>query len=230
MDPRVAWIQPEQKGPANALWMQVWETSQGVRLFSPHNHNHCVELLNNVAASERRRRSGGGGGGGHHIAVSSRGQPLSAGNSNHPRAGDGQASFSSSSSSSSSRESDSPALESVAGNVNQHPGAGVHLGPGDSSVDNNRVNLHHRHPQQQPPLPAFTFQPVWMSRGQHAQQPVPVPVTHTHTHSHHPGRRKSDNKASTYGMNYLLSNCTHVNCASAWTPWKGRAYSPGVLG
>lgn len=30
MDPRVAWIQPEQKGPANALWMQIWETSQGV--------------------------------------------------------------------------------------------------------------------------------------------------------------------------------------------------------
>nr|XP_016849002.1 PREDICTED: tankyrase-1-like [Anolis carolinensis] len=29
MDPRVAWIQPEQKGPANALWMQIWETSQG---------------------------------------------------------------------------------------------------------------------------------------------------------------------------------------------------------
>uniref|UniRef100_A0A8C4QPP4 Terminal nucleotidyltransferase 4A n=1 Tax=Eptatretus burgeri TaxID=7764 RepID=A0A8C4QPP4_EPTBU len=30
MDPRLAWLQPEQLGPANALWMQVWETTQGV--------------------------------------------------------------------------------------------------------------------------------------------------------------------------------------------------------
>uniref|UniRef100_A0A3B4Z7D3 Terminal nucleotidyltransferase 4A n=1 Tax=Stegastes partitus TaxID=144197 RepID=A0A3B4Z7D3_9TELE len=50
-----------------------------------------------------------------------------------------------------------------------------------------------------------------------------------HTHNHHPGRRKSDNKASTYGMNYLLSNCTNGNYASTWTPWKTRKYNPGVL-
>uniref|UniRef100_A0A671V0P6 Terminal nucleotidyltransferase 4A n=1 Tax=Sparus aurata TaxID=8175 RepID=A0A671V0P6_SPAAU len=55
-----------------------------------------------------------------------------------------------------------------------------------------------------------------------------VPVNHTH--NHHPGRRKSDNKASTYGMNYLLSNCTNGNYASTWTPWKTRKYNPGVLG
>uniref|UniRef100_A0A3B4WLL2 Terminal nucleotidyltransferase 4A n=1 Tax=Seriola lalandi dorsalis TaxID=1841481 RepID=A0A3B4WLL2_SERLL len=50
-----------------------------------------------------------------------------------------------------------------------------------------------------------------------------------HTHNHHPGRRKSDNKASTYGMNYLLSNCTNGNYASTWTPWKTRKYNPGVM-
>uniref|UniRef100_A0A3Q3CZV2 Terminal nucleotidyltransferase 4A n=1 Tax=Haplochromis burtoni TaxID=8153 RepID=A0A3Q3CZV2_HAPBU len=48
-------------------------------------------------------------------------------------------------------------------------------------------------------------------------------------HSHHPGRRKSDNKASTYGMNYSISNCTNGNYASTCTPWKTREYSPGVL-
>uniref|UniRef100_A0A3B3ZJU1 Terminal nucleotidyltransferase 4A n=1 Tax=Periophthalmus magnuspinnatus TaxID=409849 RepID=A0A3B3ZJU1_9GOBI len=48
-------------------------------------------------------------------------------------------------------------------------------------------------------------------------------------HSHHPGRRKCDNKASTYGMNYLLSNCSNGNFVSAWTPWKTKKYSPGVL-
>uniref|UniRef100_A0A3P9JMQ3 Terminal nucleotidyltransferase 4A n=1 Tax=Oryzias latipes TaxID=8090 RepID=A0A3P9JMQ3_ORYLA len=29
MDPRIAWFQPEQLGPANNLWMQIWETTQG---------------------------------------------------------------------------------------------------------------------------------------------------------------------------------------------------------
>ncbi|KAM7101933.1 terminal nucleotidyltransferase 4B isoform 2-T2 [Ciconia maguari] len=31
MDPRIAWFQPEQLGPSNRLWMQIWETTQGVR-------------------------------------------------------------------------------------------------------------------------------------------------------------------------------------------------------
>ncbi|XP_056464045.1 terminal nucleotidyltransferase 4B [Gadus chalcogrammus] len=30
MDPRIAWLQPEQRGPANNLWMQIWETTQGL--------------------------------------------------------------------------------------------------------------------------------------------------------------------------------------------------------
>lgn len=30
MDPRIAWFQPEQCGPANSLWMQIWETTQGL--------------------------------------------------------------------------------------------------------------------------------------------------------------------------------------------------------
>ncbi|KAM5138891.1 terminal nucleotidyltransferase 4B isoform 1-T1 [Mantella aurantiaca] len=31
MDPRIAWFQPEQLGPSNSLWMQIWETTQGLR-------------------------------------------------------------------------------------------------------------------------------------------------------------------------------------------------------
>ncbi|XP_036390872.1 terminal nucleotidyltransferase 4B-like isoform X2 [Megalops cyprinoides] len=30
MDPRIAWFQPEQLGPANSQWMQIWETTQGL--------------------------------------------------------------------------------------------------------------------------------------------------------------------------------------------------------
>ncbi|XP_068117885.1 LOW QUALITY PROTEIN: terminal nucleotidyltransferase 4B [Hyperolius riggenbachi] len=38
MDPRIAWFQPEQLGPSNSLWMQIWETTQGLRnLYFNHN-------------------------------------------------------------------------------------------------------------------------------------------------------------------------------------------------
>lgn len=38
MDPRIAWFQPEQRGPANNLWMRIWETTQG---FSYLHVNSC---------------------------------------------------------------------------------------------------------------------------------------------------------------------------------------------
>lgn len=40
MDPRIAWFQPEQLGPANSLWMQIWETTQGVgNLYFNNNYS-----------------------------------------------------------------------------------------------------------------------------------------------------------------------------------------------
>ena len=279
MDPRVAWIQPEQKGPANALWMQVWETSQGARTLSAQQqlHNQCVnyaalDVLKNVAtavAAGRSVCSGGGGvtasrSSGHRSGIMSgtmsgtaisalgvAGAALSNRNAHiaaEPADGKalplGSVSSSSSSSSSSSQESgtDSPpsgcSLErtmggNVTGNVNKNVGGANLLFSLSDSMYNN-VNHHHqhhhhhhhhphRHIQEQP---AFNPQPVCVKR--HQVHPS-APGNHTHNH-HHPGRRKSDNKASTYGMNYLLSNCTNGNYASNWTPWKTRTYNPGVLG
>ncbi|XP_008335424.1 terminal nucleotidyltransferase 4B [Cynoglossus semilaevis] len=37
MDPRIAWFQPEQRGPANNLWMQIWETTQGLSYLRVNN-------------------------------------------------------------------------------------------------------------------------------------------------------------------------------------------------
>ncbi|XP_054626822.1 terminal nucleotidyltransferase 4B [Dunckerocampus dactyliophorus] len=37
MDPRIAWFQPEQRGPANNLWMQIWETTQGFGYLHVNN-------------------------------------------------------------------------------------------------------------------------------------------------------------------------------------------------
>lgn len=56
----MAWNQPEQKGPANALWMRIWEISQVRATSGQHhnnqNHNLCVnypalDVYKNVAAS-----------------------------------------------------------------------------------------------------------------------------------------------------------------------------------
>lgn len=41
MDSRTAcWIQPEQNGPDNSLWMHIWETSQVYRANSCINNQH----------------------------------------------------------------------------------------------------------------------------------------------------------------------------------------------
>ncbi|KAM7383904.1 hypothetical protein PAMA_011324 [Pampus argenteus] len=255
MDPRVAWIQPEQKGPANALWMHVWETSQGVRTLSAQqqqqqlhnqNHNQCVnfaalDVLKNVASSKSNGSS-------HHSSIMMNGTAMSNGNNsftaaNTSQPGEGKIlpqKTGSASSSSSSLDSgtDICSLErTMGGNVNKNVGGANLLCNLSDSMDNN-VNLyhhnnhhhhhhhHHRHlTLQEQQQPAFNLQQICEKRHQvHPSAPV------NHTHGHHPGRRKSDNKASTYGMNYLLSNCTNGNYASTWTPWKTRKYSPGVLG
>lgn len=277
MDPRVAWIQPEQKGPANALWMHVWETSQGVRTLSAQqqlhnqNHNQCVnyaalDVFKNVAtavaASKSIYSSNGNAtaslrnGSSHHgimngtigvngSAISSLGLALSNGNvhdsfstSNTVESGEAKPlpqKTGSVSSLSSSQESgtDSPpsscSLErtmggNITGNINKNVGGANLLSSVIDTMDNS-VNLYHQHHRHLQEHPVFNLQQICANRHQ-VHPSVPV----NHTHSHHPGRRKSDNKASTYGMNYLLSNCNNGNYASTWTPWKTRKYNPGVLG
>lgn len=278
MDPRVAWIQPEQKGPANALWMQIWETSQGVRTFSAHNqnHSHCVSYaalmaLNNVAAAaascESPFSSSNGSvtgslsnGSGHHgirsypahsssgstggAAISAQGTPVSNGNAQNsqPAANDRaeekkQIPKTGSASTSSSRESgtESPVssnslLERTLGgnaggefNKNES-GANLLLSLSDGMGTN--ANLYQeQHQRNLEEHPAFRLQQICAKQHQvHSAGAV------NHAHNLHPGRRKSDNKASTYGMNYLLSNCTNGNHVNTWTPWKKRIYSSGVLG
>lgn len=277
MDPRVAWIQPEQKGPANALWMHVWETSQGVRSLAAQqqlhnqNHNQCVnyaalDVLKNVATAVASSKSicsnnvnvPGSLSSSHHsimngttningTAISSLGIPLSNGNvqnsftaANTAEPGEGKilphktgsVSSSSSQESGADKSPSSCSLErtmvgNVTGNRNSSVGGANLLFNLSDSIENN-VNLyhhhhhHHRHLQEHP---VFSIQQICVKR--HPVHPT-VPVNHTH--NHHPGRRKSDNKASTYGMNYLLSNCTNGNYANTWTPWKTRKYNPGVLG
>ncbi|KAM9227891.1 terminal nucleotidyltransferase 4A isoform 3-T3 [Leptosomus discolor] len=274
MDPRVAWIQPEQKGPANALWMQIWETSQGVggRGGASFPHYLCLNspALDSAAASSPPRGHScvrlGAPGGGNCCSSSSPPSPspsppaLLTGLVPAPTAGPAAVNGGSeggrrlqkspsvsSSSSCSSVESgtESPGFSS-SGSCSGGGGGGSSssscgpraaavappgllgsgAGPGEFfNFHENKVNGHH--------------QPAHLARSPH-----PPPPASPQQHQYHPGRRKRENKASTYGMNYLLSgsrgvaiNSPHQQrqppqpaLQSPGTPWKTRKYSPGVQG
>uniref|UniRef100_H2QQM1 Terminal nucleotidyltransferase 4A n=1 Tax=Pan troglodytes TaxID=9598 RepID=H2QQM1_PANTR len=74
----------------------------------------------------------------------------------------------------------------------------------------------------------------------HAGPRGPAPAGSPSQHQFHPGRRKRENKASTYGLNYLLSGSRAAALSGGGgpgaqaprpgTPWKSRAYSPGIQG
>ncbi|XP_005407126.2 PREDICTED: non-canonical poly(A) RNA polymerase PAPD7 isoform X1 [Chinchilla lanigera] len=75
--------------------------------------------------------------------------------------------------------------------------------------------------------------------GPRAPEPAGSPPTPPLQHQFHPGRRKRENKASTYGLNYLLSGSRAAaldgggpgaQAPRPGTPWKSRAYSPGIQG
>ncbi|XP_686065.5 terminal nucleotidyltransferase 4A isoform X2 [Danio rerio] len=229
MDPRVAWIQPEQKGPANALWMRVWETSQVNRTNTGqhqnhhhHHHNFCVnspafDVYKTVASNANNSTNIKNNG----TAIPGSGSAVLALNGN---AVDGEMSQKTggsvvdSASSCTRIRTTSPNV--IAGNMNK----GQPFFTLNESVLNN-VN-HHHHPPH-PHLRHFhQEQQSCMKR----HPSYPTAIHNHHHHHHHPGRRKSDNKASTYGINYLLSNWTNGNYESSGTPWKTRKYSPGVDG
>ncbi|XP_066510512.1 terminal nucleotidyltransferase 4B-like isoform X2 [Hoplias malabaricus] len=68
MDPRIAWFQPEQRGPASSLWMQIWETTQGLGslYFNNTASNNSGNNGNNFGAgpaTPSSRLNGGDGGG-----------------------------------------------------------------------------------------------------------------------------------------------------------------------
>ncbi|XP_056597989.1 terminal nucleotidyltransferase 4A isoform X1 [Triplophysa dalaica] len=265
MDPRVAWIQPEQKGPANALWMRVWETSQVNRINTGQHHNHhhniCVnspafDVFKNVATAVRN--SGGipssAPSSSHHQSNanystnikhgtanpgfatlpnsgSHQGLAAHALNGNAGKVGTGAGEMPQKTGSvSSSADSNCSKIRTTSSNtiVGIMNKGGTHLPFSCSESLLNNVNHHHHHPPH-PHLRHFHQEQQQQCFQQNCvkRHPSHPPVSH---HHHHPGRRKSDNKASTYGINYLLSNCTNGNYVSSGTPWKTRKYNPGVDG
>nr|XP_044994952.1 terminal nucleotidyltransferase 4A isoform X2 [Jaculus jaculus] len=222
MDPRVAWIQPEQKGPANALWMQIWETSQGVgRGGSGFASYFCLNspALDTAAAAGPAGRGGGAPG---PAPPSSAPGPAALLTALGPAADSARRlhkspSLSSSSSSSSNAESgtESPGgSSSSSGSASLgRAGGGAFFSFADGTPGAAAANANGR-----PGAP----------RGSAPQ------------HQFHPGRRKRENKASTFGLNYLLSGGRAAalsvgggpgaQAPRPGTPWKSRAYSAGIQG
>uniref|UniRef100_A0A8C4GU64 Terminal nucleotidyltransferase 4A n=1 Tax=Dicentrarchus labrax TaxID=13489 RepID=A0A8C4GU64_DICLA len=222
MDPRTAWIQPEQKGPANSLWMHIWETSQGFgansgidnhlhhqRDFAALNANSADsngEYCKNVAPppgvvfGKLPKQDGGGGGGGERGSVRRKGS-LSP----------------SSSSLDSEAESSSPYGSSLQiDNLNVAEEASRFLHYGEHELNENNLR---RHMQQ-----SFGHTPAGM-RNQHGNK-------HHHYRTHSSGRRRHLNRANTFhGINPLLTyGCNGHYVDSSYSLWKTRRYSPGING
>ncbi|XP_053323587.1 terminal nucleotidyltransferase 4A [Spea bombifrons] len=288
MDPRVAWIQPEQRGPANALWMQIWETSQGRRERCPRltptpgpsgdnsnlinrPPNYPAYLCLNTLAVDR----------------CSAFQPSPSFRPGTP--------CSSSSSSSSDREQDTVPLvsgcalppasasqmfdnslgsrtsrlqkNSSVSSCSSDSGSdglrcsspcGVGIGPFQSGSSTNLPGsphysftdneLHNNNLYSQDAHPVTNgnreASPVFVHRSQprdlHHNILNHLSSCYDHLHQYHPSRRKRENKASTYGMNYLLAEQFHGGHPgtdhgirmqyAAGTPWKTKNYSLGLQG
>ncbi|XP_037533014.1 terminal nucleotidyltransferase 4A [Nematolebias whitei] len=233
MDLRTVWIQPEQKGPVNSLWMHFWRTSQGLGTNSSvdnhlhHQRNFAVQNANSVdSCGEIRRHESPPPGlvfGKHPRRDGERGSVRRKGSLSP-----------SSSSLDSEAESTSPCGSSLHMdnlNVAEDREQFVHLG--ERRLNEN--NLRRQHPA---PPPA--------AQQQHCRS-VPRPGGHTptggrnqpgagrqHHQPHASGRRRHLNRANTFhGFNPLLSygfRGHHHHGDSSCSMWKTRRYSPGING
>ncbi|KAI5088758.1 non-canonical poly(A) RNA polymerase PAPD5 [Silurus meridionalis] len=85
MDPRIAWFQPEQRGPANSLWMQIWETTQGLGNLYFHVNGGGGNGNSSGGAAAAGGGSVGGGGGSSTSPKTSADIALAADSSNAAR-------------------------------------------------------------------------------------------------------------------------------------------------
>ncbi|XDV39797.1 hypothetical protein PO909_008986 [Leuciscus waleckii] len=214
MDPRVAWIQPEQKGPANALWMRVWETSQ--------RRNHCHPLRVNtpaLAAGFMKQLT--------LVPTNTVLKPINnftkqpcndGGAMRSPYACSGPAPLyvtpvevngcdSLSPLSSADSESDSPTSDS----------SSTTTGDGMSS---NPAKIHFNFTEHMHNVNNCLQQ-------QHYQR-LQTQIMMDNQLKHQAERKRHDNKANKYGMNHFLSHSNDSYLSE--TPWATRRYSLGING
>ncbi|XP_053570495.1 terminal nucleotidyltransferase 4A [Bombina bombina] len=286
MDPRVAWIQPEQKGPANALWMQIWETSQGLREKQPRlNHSgvhaNCgnTNMLNpphyppylclNTLALNKHNL-------GQTSTASRPSTPCSSSSASDQEqdavpvvAGcalppSSSQSFDNTSGARTLRLKKNPSVSSSCssssefGSENQRcssPGIGdvCPLQSNTSNTDTGTLQSNFLYNEENRLNNLNNLHSNKCSTSNRTScrvnRPHPSELHHQRLHhmasydlhQYHPGRRKRENKASTYGINYLMAEGIHKGNGpwtddrlplqhATGTPWKNRKYNPGIKG
>lgn len=236
MDPGTAWIQPEQKGPANSLWMHIWETSQGFGANSGID-NHIHHRRNFVAQNGNSADSNGEYC--KNVATPSGGvfgnlpERESGGERGSVRR---KGSLSPSSSSlDSEAESSSPSGSSLQiDNLNVAEEASRFLHYSERELNENNLRRQHV-----PPSSHGAQQHCRSMQQSLGHTPTGVKHQHgykQHHHHHHQshssGRRRHLNRANTFhGINPLLSFVSNgLYLDSSCSLWKTRRYSPGING
>ncbi|XP_059195656.1 terminal nucleotidyltransferase 4A-like [Centropristis striata] len=233
MDPRTAWIQPEQKGPANSLWMHIWETSQGFGANSGID-NHFHHQRNFAALNANSTESNG-------EYCKNVAPPSVCVFGKLPKRDGGEergnvrrkGSLSPSSSSlDSEAESSSPSGSSLQiDNLNVVEEASRFLHYGEHELNENNLRRQH------PPPPFHTVQQHCRSMQQSGGH-TPTGMKNQHGNKHHhyqshsSGRRRHLNRANTFhGINPLLSYGSNGHqLDSSCSLWKTRRYSSGING
>ncbi|KAB5525851.1 hypothetical protein PHYPO_G00144970 [Pangasianodon hypophthalmus] len=207
MDPRIAWFQPEQRGPANSLWMQIWETTQGLgNLYFHGNGNGGGNSNSSGGAAAAAAAGGGGGGGGGGYSSSSSPKPT----------GDGAVA------------ADGSAAPDCG--EQKHRGMSGEIAEQRDFIplESNNIVINNNHHNQRSAAAAAAGRGggggggggvgAWSGAQDAAAQR---------------NKRKRENKASTFGFNRsLLLNGSSGPDADLYTgtPWKQRNYSGGIVG
>ncbi|XP_077431337.1 terminal nucleotidyltransferase 4A-like [Vanacampus margaritifer] len=248
MDPRTAWIQPEQKGPANSLWMHIWETSQGFAK-NAGTDNHIQYQRKNVPLNAISTDSNGEYG--KSITPAPPPPPLGAVIRKLSKRDGGvergsarrKGSLSPSSSSlDSEAESSSPSGSSLQiDNLNIAEEASRFLHYGEREQDENDGRRQHPTPPPPPPPPPpllpLHAAPQHCRSTQQSGGHTPARMKNQHgnkqRHYHQTtARRRYLNRANSFhGVNPLLAHgCGRQHADSSCSIWKTRRYSPGVNG
>ncbi|XP_061675616.1 terminal nucleotidyltransferase 4A-like [Syngnathoides biaculeatus] len=247
MDPRSAWIQPEQKGPANSLWMHIWETSQG---FAPNSAAESHAPGFKAVSAESRgeyRKSAAPPLGAVFGKVSKRDGGGERGSARR------KGSLSPSSSSlDSEAESSSPSGSSLQiDNLNVSEEASRFLHYGEHELDDSDASQRPAPPP--PPPPPAPLAPAPAA----APDPPPLPLHAAPRHcrsgggggtqqsvGHTPARMKNQHASkqhhySTSARRRYLNRANSFHgglpqpahsCGDSCSLWKTRRYSPGVNG
>ena len=225
MDPRIAWFQPEQRGPANNLWMQIWETTQGLGYLHVNNNNYTT-TSGSSSSSQSALKSNINGLTSSSNTNNTSSSSISSSSSKHGAVNSSSGSHSEASSNRRCQGMSTPAVggSTMTGDHRDRDG-------GEAAVEQQQQLK-----QQRDFIPLEANNNHNLLRPQHGGGGGGVAVVWRGLSSdiaggqgqQHPNKRKRDNKASTFGFNH--SSLISGYASYMGTPWKARNYTEGIVG